>query len=80
MKVLGILLIIAGVCLGLYLGVWVMLIGGIIQVVHGVTSDPVSAKDIAFGIARFVLAGVTGVITFYVCAVIGALTMSIDDK
>jgi hypothetical protein len=79
MKVLGILLIIVGAILGIYLGVWVMLIGGIIQFVHGLQADPVSAKDVAFGIARFVLAGVTGVLAFWICAIIGAVFLNVNE-
>lgn len=55
----GGLLIVAGILLGAYVSIWLMLIGGIMQIIHGITPIIV-ASDIAFGVARIALAGFVG--------------------
>jgi hypothetical protein len=60
---LGIIMILAGIALGLYVGLWVMFVGGIVQGVNGVTADPVVATDIAWGIVRICFAGLIGWVT-----------------
>lgn len=57
---IGLLLIIAGVALGLYVGVWVCFIGGVVQIVEAVKATPVEAVGIAVGILRIFFAGAAG--------------------
>lgn len=49
---IGVILVIAGVGLGVWAGVWWALIGGIVQAVEGVKATPVDAWQLAFGLAR----------------------------
>ena len=49
-KFLSILIAVASILLGIYLGVWVMFIGGIVQVVNSI--NPVNALGIAIGIYK----------------------------
>lgn len=58
---LGIILIIGGIALGLYAGVWWAFIGGIVQIVDAVKATPVEAMGIAIGIAKIMFAGLIGV-------------------
>lgn len=51
---------IAGTALALYLGIWVMFIGGIAATVDAITADPVEGMDVALGIARIVFASLVG--------------------
>lgn len=51
-KIIGILIAIVGIALGIYVGVWLMLAGGITQIVN--STNPVNGLGIAFGIARIV--------------------------
>lgn len=60
MKVLAVLLVIAGIVLGIWLGLVVMFIGGIIQFIHGVQATPASGHDMSWGIARFLCASFVG--------------------
>lgn len=61
MKVLiGFLMVLGGIALGLYLGIWWAFIGGIVQVIEQVRADEISALAIACGIARVVFAGFIG--------------------
>lgn len=67
----GILLIFLAIVAGLYVGVWLCLIGGIIQVIKGCTVDPIAYSEIAYGLLRFFLAGLCGWLTFGVLAGLG---------
>ena len=60
---LGITLMVAGVAIGLYVGLWLCFIGGIVQIIEAVKATPVEGLDIAIGIARIVMAGFAGVVT-----------------
>lgn len=73
-KAIGILLMVAGVAVGLYLGVWWAFIGGIVQAVHGVQGA--NAMDIAIGIAKFCFAGLIGWLSFFGVAGFGAVLAS----
>lgn len=58
--VIGILLIVAGVLAGLYVGLWLMFIGGIIQVINAVKANPTPAIDVAWGVVRIIFASLVG--------------------
>lgn len=61
MKILlQILIIIASIAAGLYLGIWVMFIGGIIQIVNGI--NPLNGLEIAIGICKIVFCEVATLI------------------
>jgi len=78
MKVwLGLLLVVLGIALGFYVGVWLCLIGGIVQFVEAVKMTPVDAWGIAFGIARFFLASVCGAVSAMVLIIPGAALMGL---
>lgn len=62
----GLVLIAAGLALGVYVGVYLFFIEGIIEFIHGVTANPVSAHEIAWGVVRVVLAQAAGgIATFF---------------
>lgn len=59
----GIILIILGLALAAYVGVWWALIGGIVQVVDAIKATPTDAWGIAYGAARVLCAGLLGTLT-----------------
>ncbi len=59
-KVLGWILAIGGVLIGLWIGVWVMFIGGIIEVVTALKATDINAFMLAWGIVRIMFAGFVG--------------------
>ena len=69
--ILGIGLIVFGIVFGLYVGVWVMFIGGIIQVVDAVQIHPVPAMHLGLGILRIVSASFVGIISAFACIIPG---------
>ena len=54
---------VVGVALALYVGVWLLFIGGIVQIVDAVKATPVSGLDIALGILRVIFAGAGTMLT-----------------
>ena len=59
--VFGILMIVGGIALAIYLGIWVCFIGGIVEIINEIrSSQPVVAMNIAWGILRIVISGAVG--------------------
>ncbi len=56
---LGLLFLVLGICLGVYVGGYLMFIGGIIQLIQSVT-PVVVASGIAFGVAKVFFSGFVG--------------------
>jgi hypothetical protein len=67
----GVLLVLGGIVLGLYVGVYVCFIGGIIQVIEAVRADVLIASDVAWGIARIFGTGICGGLSAFVLIVPG---------
>lgn len=70
---LGVLAIVAGIALGLYVGLWVCLAGGIIQIIEACKQADISATAIAFGVVRIVCAALAGWLTAIFCWFISAV-------
>lgn len=70
---IGLLVITIGLSLAIYLGGYVMLIGGIIQLIEAIKMDDVPAIAVAWGITRILLAGTAAVFTVYISIIIGIL-------
>lgn len=73
-KIIGILIAIVGIALGIYIGVWLMFIGGITQIVNSI--NPVNGLGIAFGIARIVFCEIGGLITWLGVVIGSAIGLS----
>lgn len=69
-KVAGVLLILAGIAFGLYVGVWLMFVGGIVQIIDTLKAG-IEGKEIALGIVRIVFAGGAGGVALYALALPG---------
>jgi uncharacterized membrane protein HdeD (DUF308 family) len=72
MKYVGVFLVIAGMAAAIYLGGYLMLIGGIVQIVEAVKMDDIPAASVAWGVARVLLAGFTAGICVLITFVPGA--------
>lgn len=74
--IIGLGLILAGIVLGLYLGLWWSLIGGIVAVINQLKADHVQALPLALGIVRIVFAGAIGWLSAFVLIIPGCVTLS----
>lgn len=61
--IFGLLLILVCWILAGYVGIWLMLVGGIVQIVQAANDNPVDGLNLAFGIVKvlfFQMAGLIG--------------------
>lgn len=73
-KVLGILIAIIGVALGIYVGFWLMFVGGISQIINSI--NPVNGLGIAIGIAKIVFCEIGGPIAWLGIAIGSVIGLS----
>lgn len=73
---LGVLIVIASVLLGIYVGGYLMFYGGIVQIIEAFQVTPISASDIAIGIIKVFFAGVGGIWVAFLGAAFGAAVAS----
>lgn len=72
-KVIGIILIIIGVVLGLYLGLWQMFIGGILAIAKAIDGNSLTATLVAWNVVKILLASPIGGGIFYLFFASGLL-------
>lgn len=78
-SVLGLLLCLAGIALGLYVGLYLCFIGGIVDIVNQVKANGnADAVVIAWGVARILLAGAAGKLCATLLIVPGIAMIDID--
>ena len=65
------IIIIASIILGLYVGIWVMFAGGIIQIINGI--NPLNAIEITIGICKVLFCEIAGLIPIAGLLIAGAL-------
>jgi len=51
-KILSVLIIVVSIILGIYVGIWLMLAGGIMQIVNSI--NPLDGMGIAIGVIRII--------------------------
>ena len=76
-SIIGIILCALGVFVGLYIGVWVCFIGGIVDIVNEINnaiqaSGSLGAMNIAIGIVKIVFAGFLGVVSAFAFIIPGS--------
>lgn len=74
-NLIGNLIIIASIILGIWLTIWVMLAGGIMQIVDGVQAG--IGSDVAWGIVKIIFCEI-GMIPMWIGCFIGGL-IKLDD-
>ena len=61
LRVLRVLLILGGIALGLYVGLWVCFIGGIVQLINEIKSpEAVVTMNIVLAVAKILISGLSG--------------------
>lgn len=61
-KIIGIIIAILGIAGGIYVGFWLMFVGGISQIINSI--NPVDGLGIAIGIAKIVFCEIGGFIAW----------------
>jgi len=68
---MGVIMVVAGVVGGLYIGAYLMFFGGIVQIIDGIKND-FQSVSIAMGIVKMVFASTLGVLSATVLIFPGA--------
>ena len=76
----GIFLILAGIALGLYVGLWVCFIGGIVNVIDEVRAPELSGLNVAIGVVKILGAGFCGTISAVFLIIPGGVILSCVDR
>jgi hypothetical protein len=72
LTLIGIILFALGIAAGIYVGFWVMLVGGLLEIIDAIKAPVTSASEIGFGLLRMIFSSAVGAITFWVCTAISA--------
>jgi hypothetical protein len=67
----GILLMFAGLALGVYVGIWVCFVGGIVDIINQIKAPDMSASIIAWGVVKILFTGLAGWLAAAVCWIPG---------
>jgi hypothetical protein len=67
----GIIIILLAAAIGLYVGVYLMFIKGLIQAIEAAKATPIEATGLAFGVARVIFAAFTGWLSFLLGMLVG---------
>ncbi len=75
----GIVLMVLGAILGLYVGLWVCFIGGIVDVIDQIRAENLEAMVVAWGIAKVIFAGFFGYLSAAVLMLPGYALIAMAD-
>ena len=70
-KLIGLILVLAGVCFGVWAGLWWAFIGGIIDIVNAFKATDISGADVATGLAKVIFASTIGFVAAFLIAAHG---------
>jgi hypothetical protein len=62
-NVIGVAMIVVGLALGFYAGIWWAFVGGIMDVIAEVRAAEVSSFNVAIGVAKVMFAGAIGAVS-----------------
>lgn len=73
-QLIGLILIIIGILFGLFIGIWLCLIGGIVQIIKEIQNpEGAQALFVAIGITRILFAGFAGWLAAIILIIPGQL-------
>jgi hypothetical protein len=73
LRIIGIILLVAGVIFGIWFGLWVCFIGGIVEIINVIKSPETDAGIIAFAILKVFGASILGLIAGVIACIPGFL-------
>jgi len=60
MNIIGLILMAAGACIGIYVGVWYCFIGGIVDIIESVRATDLSSMSVAIGFVKIMGSSIAG--------------------
>lgn len=81
LRIIGALLILAGIGVGVYVDLWFFLVGGIVQAVDGVKATPTNGHDVGWGLIRAIFGtGIGLFLTFFLLILPGLALLGISAR
>lgn len=77
--IIGVLLFIIGILGGFYLGFWIMLVGGIVDIINGIKAPIVEVTVIGVGLLKMIFSGIVGWFTFWFCTIFAVAFISASN-
>jgi hypothetical protein len=77
-QIIGFVLMVIGVVLGLYVGIWVCFVGGIVDVIMQIRAEHLQAGAVAWGVAKVVFATLFGWLSAFVLVIPGYTMLNWD--
>ena len=78
MTLIGIVIFVIGIAAGVYVGFWLMFIGGITDIIAAAKAPVTEALPIGLAVIKIFFASVVGAITFWFCAMISVCFIQVD--
>lgn len=76
--VIGLSMIICGIALGIYVGIWICFIGGICQIIEQVKAETLVPMTVALGVLKIMGAGLVGLLSAIFLVVPGGAMLAGD--
>ena len=73
---IGLLMIIAGIVLGIYVGGYLMLFKGVLQIIEQIQAEQLIAAKVAWGVVKILFAGAVGSACAYVLIIPGRVLIN----
>jgi len=78
--IIGLVLLVGGILVGLYMGIWWAFYGGLVTVIEASKITPIESTNIAYGITRMVFAVPIGWFCFIITSWSGYLLVSCAEN
>lgn len=78
--ILGVASVIGGIAVGVYVGLWLMFVGGIVQIADAAQATPVDSNGIAWGAVRVVFATAAGEAAAVILIFIGLAIVGLTPR
>lgn len=74
--IFGVILLVLSILGGLYVGFWVMFVGGIVDIIDAIKAPVTSMSAVGWGLIKILLASFIGGITFWAGAIISSIFLN----
>ena len=71
--IIGFFLVLTGIVIGFYVGIWVCFIGGIVEIINSAKEVPVYALGIAVGIVKVIVSGIIVKVSFLMSVLVASV-------
>ena len=78
--IFGALLFVAALAAGVYVGFWIMFIGGAVDIIDAIKAPVTEASAIGWGVLKMIFASFVGTVTFIACSLLAGVFFIAGSK